>query len=125
MIQLWKNIILPGIIMLLLDAIFIYSNMNMFKLQVADVQRVSLQIKPLGAFLSYVFLIFGLYYFILREHRSIIDAMIFGFVLYGVYETTTYALLKKWRIKTMVIDTLWGGTLMGLTTLITYKLTKQ
>jgi uncharacterized membrane protein len=97
----------------------------MFKLQVADVQRVSLQVKPLGAFLSYVFLIFGLYYFILREHRSIIDAMIFGFVLYGVYETTTYALLKKWRIKTMVIDTLWGGTLMGLTTLITYKLTKQ
>jgi uncharacterized membrane protein len=49
--------------------------------------------------------------------------MILGFVIYGVYETTTYALLKKWKLQTVMIDTLWGGILFGLTTMITYKLT--
>jgi uncharacterized membrane protein len=47
--------------------------------------------------------------------------MIFGFVLYGLYETTTYALLKKWRIKTMVIDTLWGGLLYASLTYVIQK----
>jgi uncharacterized membrane protein len=60
------------------------------------------------------------YFFILRQHRSVLEAVIFGLVLYGVYETTSYALLKNWRLSTVFIDTFWGGTLMGMTTAITY-----
>ena len=61
-------------------------------------------------------------YFILKQRRSVMDAFILGIVIYGVYETTTYALLKKWSIQTVMIDTLWGGILFGLTTYLTYKL---
>jgi len=43
-------------------------------------------------------------------------------VIYGVYDSTTYALLKKWDLTLAITDTLWGGTLMGLTTAITYSL---
>jgi hypothetical protein len=39
------------------------ANARMFQLQVAEVQRVSLQMKPLGAVICYALLIFGLYYF--------------------------------------------------------------
>jgi uncharacterized membrane protein len=119
--ELWNFILLPAIILLTLDFIYIYATFNEFRLQIAEVQRVVLQLKYLGAILCYFFLIFGLYYFILREHKSVFDAMLFGFVIYGVYDTTTYAVLKKWKLKLMIMDTLWGGALMGLTTWLTYK----
>jgi uncharacterized membrane protein len=119
--ELWNFILLPTIILLTLDSIYIYATLNEFRLQIAEVQRVVLQLKYLGAVLCYFFLIFGLYYFILREHKSVFDAMLFGFVIYGVYDTTTYAVLKKWKLKLMIMDTLWGGALMGLTTWLTYK----
>jgi len=120
---LFDTIILPGIIMLVLDGIFLGMNRGMFELQIAEVQRVVLEIRYLGVALCYAFLILGLYYFIIKDRRPVIDAMLLGFVIYGVYETTTYALLKKWRLQTMAIDILWGGILFGLTTMITYKLT--
>jgi uncharacterized membrane protein len=120
---LFDTIILPGIIMLVLDGIFLGMNRDMFELQIAEVQRVVLEIRYLGVALCYAFLIFGLYYFIIKDRRPVIDAMLLGFVIYGVYETTTYALLKKWRLQTMAIDILWGGILFGLTTMATYKLT--
>ena len=119
--ELWNFILLPTIILLTLDSIYIYLTLGEFRLQIAEVQRVVLQVKYLGAILCYFFLIFGLYYFIIREHKSIFDAMLFGFVIYGVYDTTTYAVLKKWKLKLMIMDTLWGGALMGLTTWLTYK----
>lgn len=119
--ELWNFILLPAIILLTFDFIYIYATFNEFRLQIAEVQRVVLQLKYLGAILCYFFLIFGLYYFILREHKSVFDAMLFGFVIYGVYDTTTYAVLKKWKLKLMIMDTLWGGALMGLTTWMTYK----
>jgi uncharacterized membrane protein len=119
--ELWNFILLPAIILLTFDFIYIYATFNEFRLQIAEVQRVVLDIKYLGAILCYFFLIFGLYYFILREHKSVFDAMLFGFIIYGVYDTTTYAVLKKWKLKLMIMDTLWGGALMGLTTWLTYK----
>ena len=121
--RFYDTILLPGIIMLVLDVIFLGLNRDMFQLQVAEVQRVVLEVKYLGAVLCYALLIFALYYFIIKDRKPVIDAMLLGFVIYGVYETTTYALLKKWKLQTMMIDTLWGGILFGLTTMITYKLT--
>ena len=118
---MWKELIISGIILLVLDGIFLYANAHMFQLQVAEVQRVSLQMKPLGALLCYALLIFGLYYFIIRQHKPVKDAVLLGLLVYGVFETTNYALLKNWHMKTMMVDTLWGGILLGLTTFLTYE----
>jgi uncharacterized membrane protein len=120
-IDIVKDLVLPGFILLFFDFIYISATKNAFELQIAAVQRVSLQLRPLGAIVCYIFLIFGLYYFILREHRSIMEAFLFGLVIYGVYDSTTYAVLKKWDIKLAIMDTLWGGVLMALTTFFTYK----
>jgi uncharacterized membrane protein len=123
--QIFDQLVLPGLILLVIDGIFLFANKDMFQLQVAEVQRVVLEVRSLGAIICYSLLIFGLYYFIIKDRRPVKDAMILGFLVYGVYESTTYALLKKWRLRTMMIDTLWGGILFGLTTLLTYKLTPK
>jgi uncharacterized membrane protein len=94
----------------------------MFENQIIEIQRVALNVKISGAVACYAFLIFGLYYFILRRHRSVLDAFLLGIVIYGVYETTSYALLKKWKLSIVLMDTLWGGVLFGLTTALVYSL---
>jgi len=116
-----KNIAAITVVLLALDFIYISVIRNMFEIQIADVQRVALQVRPLGAVLCYLLLVIGLYYFIVREHRPVFDAFLLGLVIYGVYETTSYALLKKWRWNIVLMDTLWGGVLFALTTFITYK----
>ena len=116
-----KNIAAITVILLALDFMYITATRNMFEIQIADVQRVALQMRPLGGVLCYLLLVIGLYYFIVREHRPVFDAFLLGLVIYGVYETTSYALLKKWKWNIVLMDTLWGGILFALTTLITYK----
>lgn len=119
---MWKDLFLTGTILLLLDIGFLYSSRPMFKKQIEKVQKTSFSMNYFGATFAYILLIIGLYWFIIKDNRSLLDAFILGFVIYGVYEGTSKALIKNWDYKTMVIDTLWGGTLMVLTTLIVYRL---
>jgi uncharacterized membrane protein len=118
------KLLVSAVLLLVLDSIFIYFMSKTFKSQVFDVQHFPLRVNMLGAALCYGFLIFGLYYFILRQHRPVLDAFLLGLVVYGVYETTSLALLKEWRWSTVLIDTLWGGVLLASTTYLTYALIK-
>lgn len=115
-------ILVASIIFILLDIIFLYLNARTFEKQITQVQSTPLKIRYEPAIICYIFLILGLYYFILREHKTPNEAFILGMVIYGVYETTTYATLQKWRLETVVKDTLWGGILFYLTTFLTYKI---
>jgi len=116
-----SRFISSGLTLLVLDGIFLSIISPIFQSQIIDVQGSPIQMNPLGAILSYVFLIFGLNYFIIMEKRTIKDAFLLGLVIYGTYEATTLALLRKWRLKTAVIDTLWGGVLFAATTAIVYR----
>lgn len=121
---MFKELLLVGVLLLVLDAIFITLNLQMFKEQVAVVQRVALQPNYLGAIMCYILMIGGLYYFILREKKSPLDAFFLGFVIYGVFESTNLVLFKKWSLQTVAMDTLWGGILMATTTFLYYKIMK-
>ena len=97
---------------------------SMFNKQIIAVQGSPIVFNVYAAILCYISLIFGIYYFIIREKKSILDAFLLGVVIYAVYETTTLSLLKNWTYKTAIIDTIWGGTLFALTTFIVYSLNK-
>ena len=87
-----------------------------FARQIAAVQGSPMVVNLFAAVATYVFLIFGLNYFIIRPKRSAWDAFLLGLVVYGVYDFTNLALLSKWQLFTALTDTLWGGTLFYLTT---------
>ena len=110
---------------LLLSIDFVYLNIirDYFTQQIRNVQGSQMKVNYLGAALCYIFLITGINYFIIKPRKSVSDAFLLGIVIYGGYETTNYALFTNWSIWTVIIDTLWGGILLGLTTMITYKLT--
>ena len=108
--------LLSAVILLTVDFMYLHVIKSYFSSQVQRVQGSSMSINYLGAALCYVFLIIGLNYFIIKPRRSVSDAFLLGLVIYGVYETTNYALLKNWSIITVIIDTLWGGALFAITT---------
>ena len=112
------DIIIMTILILVLDRVYLYGIRNIFSKQIMDVQHTPLQMDRVAAMLCYLLIIVGLYYFVLYENKSIVEAMILGIVIYGTYELTTKALIKNWRWKTVVLDTVWGGVLFGLVTAI-------
>lgn len=120
----YMELLICAIIFISLDIGFISLNNKIYADQVISVQRTALTVKPVGAIMCYLFLVSGLYYFIIRKHESPWTAFLLGLFVYGVFETTSYAILKNWKIQTVIIDTLWGGVLMAATTWITYKLIK-
>jgi len=116
-----KQLVLSGVMMLFLDSIYLSTFSNFFNNVVEKVQGTKIQLNLSGAILCYLFLIFGINYFILDQKKSLTDAFILGLVIYGVYETTSFTLLKNWSLNAVLLDTLWGGILFTLTVYLTRK----
>jgi uncharacterized membrane protein len=113
-----KMIILTGIVLFTIDILFItYIFSNEYKSLIKSVQKSKLEINYIAGFITYIILIFGLYYFIIKDRRSILDAAILGMIIYGIFAGTNYSLLKNWSFKVAVIDTIWGGILFASTTM--------
>lgn len=117
-----KHILIIAFIFLILDFIFISFVKDHFSKQVFSVQNKPMKVNGIAAVLCYILLILGVYYFIIREKRSLLDSFLLGIFVYGVYELTTKSLLSDWKWITVSIDTLWGGILFASTAFITKKL---
>lgn len=116
------RLLISAIIFVIIDSIYLTSVSNYFNYQIKLIQGSSIKINFLATILCYIFLIFGINYFIIKPNRSIEDAFLLGLVIYGVFETTNMALFSKWSWLTVIIDTLWGGILFALTTFIVKKI---
>lgn len=114
----YYRIIISLILLFAIDSIYLTFSKKYFSRQIQLVQHSSVKVNILSAVMCYIFLIFGLNYFILEKGKSVLDAFLLGLVIYGVYETTNHAIFSKWNILTVIIDTLWGGILFALTTAI-------
>ena len=111
-----KQLFLSSIVFLLLDFIYLSIFKNFFDELIYSIQGSKIKFKMFGAILCYILLIFGINYFIINQKKSVLDAFILVVVIYGVYETTNYALIDKWNLKAVTLDTLWGGVLFAVTT---------
>jgi uncharacterized membrane protein len=116
--------LISAIIFVALDGIYLNLVKDYFSKQIKAIQGSPIQLNIIATGITYVFLIFGLNYFIISKRQSVNDAFLFGLVTYAVYEFTNYSLFKSWSFLTVLMDTLWGGVLFGSTTAITYKLMK-
>ena len=114
------EILATFIVFVIIDSIYLTSMKVFFDKQVNLIQGSNIEMKIIPAVLCYISLVVGLYYFIIKERKSLLDAFLLGFVIYSVYEFTNWALFKNWKITTVLIDTLWGSVLFTLTTAIIY-----
>ena len=115
-----KNILLLSLIIVLVDAGFLYLMKNNFQEMIKKIQGSSLEMKILPTIACYIILVSSLYYFIIYKKGSYLDAFLLGFFIYGVYETTNMAIIKNWDYRIGLIDLSWGGFLFLITTYL-YK----
>jgi uncharacterized membrane protein len=107
------------VILFTIDFLFIkYILGPIFQDNIKNIQGTKLEVKYLPAALSWLLSTFALYYFIILENKSPADAAILGFLIYGIFESTSIAIFKKWSIKAFVSDTVWGTSLFFITTLV-------
>tara|TARA_Y100001970_G_C14243051_1_gene866110 strand:+ start:145 stop:540 length:396 start_codon:yes stop_codon:yes gene_type:complete len=125
-----NTIIISSVIMLLLDFIWIGTYMGpQYKPMIQRIQGSPMETKYIFAIFVYLLMILGLNLFVLPNisknnlfYDSLKYGFLFGIILFGVYDFTIGALLKKWDIKLAFIDVLWGGILYFLTSYLTIKI---
>jgi uncharacterized membrane protein len=117
-----KTILIISILVIFIDSFYLKTVSNYFNKQVINVQGTDLKLSLSPAIICYIFLIVGLYYFIIKDNKPILDAFLLGLVIYMVFELTNKAIFDNWSWKTVALDGIWGGVLFAITTFITYKL---
>jgi uncharacterized membrane protein len=120
--MIYSKLFVSAFILVFIDSIYLTLITPLFSKQIEIIQSSHIKINYLSAIMSYIFLLFALNYFIINSKRSVQEAFLLGFLIYGVYETTNKALFSKWTWLTVFIDTLWGGILFALTTYIVYHI---
>ena len=114
--------LLTAIIFVVLDGLYLNLIKDYFNKQIKAIQGSDIKVNIIAVGITYIFLIFGINYFIIKNNRSVKDAALLGLVIYAVYEFTNLSLFKNWSYFTAFIDTIWGAVLFGLTTGIVYKI---
>ena len=112
------TLLISAIVFVTIDFFYLNLMKSYFANQIKKIQNKTMTINVLGVLLCYIFLIFGINYFIIKPKRSVQDAFLLGLIIYGVYETTNLATFSDWSLFMVIMDTLWGGVLFALTTYI-------
>jgi len=86
---------------------------------------------PVAA-LFYLIFIVGLVFFVIHpsvEKNSwlyaLLAGMLFGLITYATYDLTNLATLKDWPVKITIIDLIWGTSLGGLVSTITFFIVRK
>ena len=116
-----NRVIFSALILLALDCIYLSLSKCAFESMIVRIQRVVMKVKMPPVILCYILLVFALNFFILSKKRPIYEAFLLGFVIYGVFDTTNYAIFKKWDLNLAIMDAIWGGVLFSLTAFIIYS----
>jgi uncharacterized membrane protein len=98
--------------LLALDAVWLTSNMTMHRALFAKLQGSPLTIRWIPAVLVYVVIVGAVWFFAVRETKTVQDAAVrgglLGLSMYGVYDLTNYATLSKYPLTFAVSDMAWG-----------------
>lgn len=117
MLQL-KHRLISTSTLLILDFLWIKLYMgSRYATMIKKIQGTPMKTNMLYAIIAYTLMVIGLNIFVLPniniKNVTIKDCLtyglMFGLVLYGVYDFTIGAVLEKWSMSLAIIDVLWGG----------------
>ena len=106
-----------------IDIIYLFITKSLTGKVIKSVQGSPVKLRKFPSFVVYLILAYVLYYFILSRDANYLEALILGSSIYGVFNFTNLAIFKKWSWTLALVDTLWGGTLLVLTTIIYKRIT--
>jgi|UniRef100_A0A6C0C708 uncharacterized membrane protein len=111
--------ILTSVILLAIDAIYLkFIGGPFYSHAVKKIQGSDIKFRMYSAFIVYIMLITGLYYFVIGPNKTSREGAFFGLVTYGVFDFTNHAILNNYSLPLAIMDTVWGAVLCGSTTFI-------
>lgn len=100
--------------------------MNEYTNLISDIQKTSIMVRFIPTILCYITIILSIVLFVIpkisKENRledSIIYGGLMGFFMYGMFSFTNYALLDRWSLRVLLLDTFWGAFLYSVVSYIT------
>lgn len=82
--------------------------------------------KIAGGLFAWILLALGINIFVLPKSNNLFEAILngalFGFIVYGIYNGTSYVTLQKYDVNIMFPDLLWGTIVSGAISGIIYRL---
>ena len=121
-----KNFFLLAIIILLLDYIYLGSVLkDPFMKVIKKIQKKEGKVNLYYAAVVYLLMITSIHYFIIKDSRTPFSAFILGIIIYGVFDFTNLSIFDDYPLGLAIHDTIWGGTLFFLATLIFEHITKR
>lgn len=100
-----------------MDLAWIKMSYRLYNDSVNRIQDEDIQLRIMPSILAYTLLILNVLFVLLPHTTNILHFSLSGLVIYGVYNATTYAILKDYPLKVAIIDTLWGlvsHTILGI-----------
>jgi len=97
---------------------------------VLNIQGSQLQIRNyLYPLITYIFIILGVYFFVFpRINKDFwkTDCLLWGFLwgvlVYGIFDFTNLSIFINYNLFNALVDVLWGGILVAISTFITYAI---
>jgi len=120
--------LIAGITFVALDALWLgVIAKSLYKKELGALMRPAPQWIAAGC--GYLLMIAGFVWFVfpqIQMTRSVLQAIQygarFGVVLFGVYECTNYSMIVGWPWMLLVVDTIWGGVLYAVASIIVFYL---
>jgi uncharacterized membrane protein len=130
MINFIKTYIVSLIVIGIIDIPVISQIMSpMWKKMIEDIQVSSFKINSSAAFVAYLLLALGLSVYSIPNIKdksllkdSIIYGGLLGIIIYGVFDFTNLAIIRKYNLKIALIDMFWGGILFTISAYISKKI---
>jgi len=103
---------------------------NLYSQQLGFIMKEN--VNWIAAVSFYLIFIIGIVYFVVNPavindnwRYALFAGMLFGFVSYATYDLTNLATLKDWPLKITIIDLIWGTSLGGLTSIVSFLIYKK
>lgn len=131
--------ILSAIVLLVIDLIWILINKNKYLNMYAKVTKQRTEMNSAYGLIAYIIMTLSVFLFVVPGmHMSVIihkepliwasikHGLLFGFVIYGVYNFTNLATLgSSWNLGIAITDLVWGSSLYFIVALMAGYLIKK
>jgi len=127
----YLNFLYACILFLVLDCIWIYSNINYYLNLALTIQKEPFMLKIPTVIIAYTFLMISLYFcirFIELEVKTkdylkiFLYSALFGLSVYGIFSFTTCAFFKNYNYFNAILDTIWAVVLYSTSSLLYFYL---
>ncbi len=123
--------LLNYVLFVIMDAVWLGFVVNKFFAanlgHIARMKDGGIQVNFISAALVYVLMAAGLELFVMNNRLAqtassvLILGLIFGFVMFGIFDFTNHAILRDYPLKAIAMDMAWGTVMSGIVAFLSWK----